>query len=296
VGEAHFSSSKIQRPKGVGFLPNRFFNPETEKDNTLSSTPDEFLKGLERADTYLPFPTETSRVSPESRIVVYSDPRSAGADRFRLVQMRLKHLQASKKLKNLLITSALPGDGKSTVALNLATALSEKGKRPVLLLEADVYRPSLLIKLGLKPWPGLTECFESKDDPMLAIRRIDPLGFYLLPAGRPTEGGSLLQFAFTSQLMEGLATAFRWILIDAPPATPMAEILALTAHSDATLVVARAGKTPREAIEEATRNIGHDHILGIILNGVEGLDRVYSKYYGYVQPNRRAKLPWFSLK
>ena len=277
-------------------MPNRFFKAETEHDIGPSSTADEFLKGLERADINLPFPVETSPVPPDSHIVVHSDPRSAGADRFRLVQMRLKHLQASKKLKTLLVTSPLPGDGKSTVALNLATAMSEKGKRPVLLLEADVYRPSLSTKLGLKPWPGLTECFESKNDPMLAIRRIDPLGFYFLPAGHPTEGGSLLQFAFTSHLVEGLAATFKWILIDAPPTTPMAEILALKTQSDATLLVARAGKTPREAIEEATQNIGRDHILGIILNGVEGIDAYYSKYYGYVQPKHGAKQSWFSLK
>jgi Mrp family chromosome partitioning ATPase len=70
-------------------------------------------------------------------------------------------------------------------------------------------------------------------------------------------------------------------LIDSPPATPVADVIALKAQADATLLVARAGETPREAIEEATRNLGRDHIIGIILNGVEGLDRMYSKYYGY---------------
>jgi len=57
------------------------------------------------------------------------------------------------------------------------------------------------------------------------------------------------------------------------------------------LLVARAGKTPREAIEETTRNLGRDHIIGIILNGVEGLDRVYSKYYGYgaSEPHKKSK-------
>jgi len=277
-------------------LANRSFNPETEKEDILSRTPDEFLNGLERADTYLPFRAVVSPVPPESRLVVHSDPRSAGADRFRLVQIRLKHLQASKNLKSLLITSPLPGDGKSTVALNLAAALSEKGKWAVLLLEADVYRPSLSQKLGLNPWPGLTECFDKKGDPMQAIRRIDPLGFYLLPAGSPTEGGSILQFAFTSQFLEGLKATFKWILIDSPPTTPMAEILALKAQSDATLLVARAEMTPREAIEDAARTIGRDHILGIVLNDVKGLDHVYSKYYGYVQPERPAKKPWLRAR
>ena len=274
-------------------MPDSILKRLIDKDEIASSSPQEFFQALEgAADLHLPVATEVSPVSAESHVVVYSDPRSAGADRFRLVQINLKSLQATKKLKNLLITSPLPGDGKSTVSLNLATALSEKGTRPVLLLEADVYRPTLVKKLGLRPWPGLTECYKSGSDPMLAIRRIDPLGFYLLPAGQPVDdaGSSLLQSKFVSQLIKGLASSFfSWILIDSPPTTPIADILVLRAHSDATLLVVRAGKTPREAIEESSRNLGRDHIFGIILNGVEGLDRAYSKYYGYGKPEARVK-------
>ena len=272
-------------------MPDRVFKPEIGKEDLRSASTEEFLEALERADVYLPVATEVSPVPPESRVVVYNDPRSAGADRFRLVKIRLKSIQASRKLKSLLITSPLPGDGKSTVALNLATGLSEKGKRPVLLLEADVHRPGFVKKLGLKPWPGLNECYKRGSDPMLAIRRIEPLGFYLLPAGQPVEGGnSLLQSDFVSQLIKGLSSSsFRWILIDSPPTTPVADIIALKAQADATLLVARAGETPREDIEESARNLGRDHILGIILNGVEGLDRTYSKYYGYGKSEARVK-------
>jgi capsular exopolysaccharide synthesis family protein len=264
-------------------MPDRILKPELEKDDITAVSPEEFLQALERAEVYLPVATEVSPVSRESRIVMHTDPRSAGADRFRLVQIRLTSLQASRKLKSLLITSPLPGDGKSTVSLNLATGLSEEGKRPVLLLEADVHRPTLVKKLGLNPWPGLTESFNNKSDPMLAIRRIDPLGFYFLPAGHPVEDDSnLLQSDFASQLIKSLCSSFfSWVLIDCPPTTPVADILVLRGQADATLLVARAGQTPREAIEESIRNLGRDHILGIILNGVEGLDRTYSRYYGY---------------
>jgi capsular exopolysaccharide synthesis family protein len=264
-------------------MPDRLFKPETGKDDLSSASTEEFFETLERADVYLPVSTEVSPVSPESRIVMYTDPRSAGADRFRLVQIRLTSLRASRKLKSLLITSPLPEDGKSTITLNLATGLSEEGKRPVLVVEADVHRPTLLEKLGLKAWPGMSECYRRGSDPMLAIRRIEPLGFYLLPAGQPAEDGSrLLQSDFASQLIKGLSSSsFGWILIDSPPATPVADVIALKAQADATLLVVRAGETPREDVEEATRNLGRDHIIGIILNGVEGLDRMYSKYYGY---------------
>ena len=264
-------------------MPDRVFKPEIGKDDLPSASMQDSLKTLESADVYLPVATEVSPVPPESRVVVHTDPRSAGADRFRLAQIRLTSIQVSTKLKSFLITSPLPEDGKSTVALNLATGLSEEGKRPVLLLEADVHRPALVKKLGLKPWPGLTESFKNKSDPMLAIRRIDPLGFYLLPAGQPQEdGSSLLQSDFVSRLIKSLSSSsFRWVLIDSPPTTPIADILVLRGQADATLLVTRAGQTPREAIEESIRNLGRDHIVGIILNGVEGLDRTYSRYYGY---------------
>ncbi len=270
-------------------MPDRIL--KQEKDDIPPSPTEDLPEAWERPDVYLPVATETSPLPPESRVIVYSDPRSPGADRFRWAGMRLKSLQAARGLKTLLITSPLPGDGKSTVALNLATVLADKGKHPVLLVEADTYRPSILNKLGLRPWPGLFGCYQRKSEPRLAIRRIDPLGFYLLPAGQAEgDGNFLLQSGFVPQLIKDLASSsFSWILIDSPPTTPIAEILALKACADATLLVARAGQTPREAIEETTRNLGHDHIIGIMLNGVEGLNRMYSKYYGYVKPEASAK-------
>jgi Mrp family chromosome partitioning ATPase len=273
-------------------MPEQVLKPETQmKDEFPSLAPGGVLEALEGVDFRVRVGTEASPVPEESRVVVYHDPKSAGADRFRLIKIRVKSIQAARKLKSLLITSPLPGDGKSTVALNLAAALCEEGKVPVLLLEGDVHRPTLVKRLGLKAWPGLTECYKRGDDPMLAIRRIDPLGFYLLPAGQPLEDRvSLLQSTFTSQLLKGRLTgSFTWIVIDSPPTTPVADILALKTQSDGTLLVVRAGETPREAIEESSRLLGPDHILGIILNGVEGLYRSYYKYYGYSKSEARVR-------
>ena len=266
-------------------MPDRVLN-QPGMDARLGSLPSEdLLPEWEKVDFFLPVGTEECTLSPESRVVVHQDPTSPGADRFRLAQIRLKSLQASRGLKSILITSPMPGDGRTTVSLNLATALSENGRVPVLLLEADVYRPTVLRRLGLKPWAGLSECSRRGEDPMLAIRRINPLGFYLLPAGGSMDDETnILQSTFTSQLVKSLsASSFGWVLIDAPPTTPVADVLTLNAQTDATLLVARAGETPREAIEESARSLGRDRIIGIILNAVEGLNKIYSKYYGYVK-------------
>ena len=149
-------------------------------------------------------PVESAEILPETRLVFHTDPRSPSADRYRLLRMRLRELGKAGKLKTLLITSPLPHDGKSTVCLNLATALAEGGRKNVLLIEADLHQPGLTGKLGLKTWTGLAECLEGTADPRSAIRQIDPLNWCLLPAG------GLL--ANASELLQTAALAEQYVV------------------------------------------------------------------------------------
>ena len=225
-------------------------------------------------------PVENAEILPETRLIFHTDPHSPGADRYRLLRMRLRELGSSGKLKTLLITSPLPHDGKSTVCLNLATALAEGGKKNVLLVEADLHQPVLTSYLRLGAWPGLAECLEGKVDPQSAVRRIDPLNWYLLPAGGPRANASeLLHTAALAGLMSTLSPRFDWIIVDSPPVLPLSDAASLTRHADATLLVARADCTVREAIEETIAIIGRQRIVGIVLNGVDSFDRSYSKYH-----------------
>jgi capsular exopolysaccharide synthesis family protein len=232
------------------------------------------------------FPVEEAHLSPESRLVYYADPHNPAADRYRLLRMRLKEHRRVGKLKKLLITGALAHDGKSTVLLNLATVLAERGKHRVLVVEADLHNSSVTGSLNLKPWAGLTECLTNDATPPLsAIRRIEPLGWYLLPAGEPRRNPTeLLQTPAFGQIMQKLSPCFDWILIDSPPVIPLTDSLSLQHHVDTTLLVARAGQTPREAIESTIELLGKKNIVGIVLNGVEARDHLYSQYGEY---NRR---------
>jgi capsular exopolysaccharide synthesis family protein len=232
------------------------------------------------------FAVEEAHLSPENRLVYYADPRSPAADRYRLLRMRLKECGRSGKLKKLLVTGALAHDGKSTVLLNLATALAERGKHTVLVLEADLHHASLAESLKLKPWCGLTECLvDDATSPLSAIRRIEPLGWYLLPAGEPRRNPTeLLQTPVFGQIMQKLSPCFDWILIDSPPVIPLTDSLSLQHHADASLLVVRAGQTPREAVEQTIELLGKKNILGVILNGVESRNHLYYQYHEY---NRR---------
>lgn len=229
---------------------------------------------------------ENAEILPETRLVFHTDPRSPGADRYRLLRMRLRELGSSGKLKTLLITSPLPHDGKSTVCLNLATALAEGGKKSVLLIEADLHQPILNARLRLKPWAGLAECLEGTVDPRSVIRRVHPLNWYLLPAGGSRVNASeLLQTAALAGVMSKLTPHFDWIIVDSPPVLPLSDATSLTRYADATLLVARADQTVREAIDETIAIIGRQRVIGIVLNGVTSFDRSYSKHYqSYYSP------------
>jgi capsular exopolysaccharide synthesis family protein len=234
------------------------------------------------ATSVLPeFPVEEAQLRPGNRLVYYADPRSPAADRFRLLRMRLKTYSTTGKLKKLLITSPLAHDGKSTMVLNLATALAERGKRTVLVVESDLHHSSLAEILNLKPWAGLTDCLaDDATPPLSAIRRIEPLGWYLLPAGEPRKNPTeLLQTPAFGHIMEQLSPHFDWILIDSPPVIPLTDSISLQQHADASLLVVRAGQTPREAVDQTIELLGKKNILGVVLNGMEARDHLYYQYY-----------------
>lgn len=236
---------------------------------------------IEISSTLQQAPVERVSLEPNNRAALLMDPQTAGADRFRYLRMRLRELRQFAKLQSIAITSPLPNDGKSTVALCLAAALAEGGKHSVLLMEADLHHPTLADSLGLRPQAGLAECLGSDLDALSEVRKIEPLGCYLLQAGKPRGNPTeLLQSDALERLMQRLSPHFDWILVDCPPALPLTDAFSLSRQTDATMLVARADRTSREAIEETLKLIGRKHVVGILLNGAEGLTSRYSKYYG----------------
>lgn len=221
-------------------------------------------------------------VPAQSRLVFHTDPHSSASDRYRLLRMRLRDLKAKWKLKTILVTSPLPEDGKSTTVVNLATALAEKGATNVLVIEADFYHPCLVANLGIKWTAGLADVLERGINPAAGIRRLEPLGWYLMPAGKTTGNPTeLLHNETFSELMKILIPHFDWILIDSPPVIPLADALLLKSRANGTLLVARANHTPRAAIDKSLSLLGKENVLGIVLNATEGVNTLYAKYAKY---------------
>jgi capsular exopolysaccharide synthesis family protein len=225
--------------------------------------------------------------TPEMRLIYQSDPHSVGADRFRLMRLRLQSPWFAGRVKKLLVTSPLPGDGKSTIALNLSAALSENGKSKVLLIEADLHHSPLSRTLGLDLIPGLAECLQSSLNPLGVVRHLMPLDWYLLPAGHARMNpAELFQGPELPKVMGQLSAHFDWLVLDSSPVILLSEALSLKEQSDASLLVVRAGRTSQDVVEDAIRHLGKGHLLGMVLNGVELSDLKSSKYGDYYYRGR----------
>jgi succinoglycan biosynthesis transport protein ExoP len=268
----------LHRPLGEGSGPLRPSMAAAAVAAAVTPEPEIHL-----ASALAIFPVVQARIGPENRLIFQTDPHSSAADRFRYLRMRLREPWSAGRLRRLLVTSPLAHDGKSTLLLNLATALSERGKRTVLVIEADLHHPTISETLGLSPWTGLSDCLQDDSIPPLsAIRRVEPLGWHLLPAGEPRRNPTeLLQSQVLGNIIKLLTPNFDWILIDSPPAIALTDALALQQHADGSLLIVRAGQTPREAVERAVTLLGKQNLVGIVLNAVEDGDDLYYQYrYG----------------
>ncbi len=226
--------------------------------------------------------------------------RSAGAESFRTLRTNLR-FASDTALRCLLITSASPAEGKTLVATNLAVVFAQAGKR-VLLVDADLRRPSVHSTFGIRNEIGLVDALEhalddSDDDTEPASPADDPRivqsdvpNLALLPSGKiPTNPDVMLGSDSLGRLKERLLREWDLVIFDSPPLGPVADALLVSAHVDATLVVARHGRTRRGALRaalEALRQAGRP-ALGVVLNDLHlaPLTSLVSGgggyYYGY---------------
>jgi receptor protein-tyrosine kinase len=200
-------------------------------------------------------------------------------EQFRRLAATLHHAQNGSGIRVIMLTSASPDDGKTWTALNLALVLSESYHRRVLLIDADLRRPSLANITDVTDAVGLSEALRSPTDRKLGILQIAP-NLTLLPAGRPDpDPMSGLTSARMRQILEEAASQFDWVILDAPPMNPMADASLLAQMVEGAVFVVRAGKTQYPAVQKSIEALGRDRILGVVLNGVEEMPIEQYQYY-----------------
>jgi receptor protein-tyrosine kinase len=217
---------------------------------------------------------------PESRLVMFSEHNSLAAEKFRVLKTRLRHLQRKQELKTVLITSASPGEGKTMVASNLAVSLARNTSRRVLLLEGDLRHPALASQFGLRDPRGVTEWFETEDSLSRFVCRVEGLKLWLLLAGKPAlDPLKILQSTRFTEAVNQLAPAFDWIVIDAPPLMPLADVHVLAALADGLVLVVRQGRTPQKALVKGLAGLDGAKVLGVVFNDTQAIETGYHEYY-----------------
>ncbi|MEW6209976.1 MAG: CpsD/CapB family tyrosine-protein kinase [Acidobacteriota bacterium] len=257
-------------------------HPEAENEFALSQT----KPGLPRLRVAsVPAPpafTEPNRslsvldlaVEPHLAAVAASD--ALAAERFRTLAVRILNLASRRKLKTMLVTSAQEGEGKSTVAANLAWVMAKKEERRVLLVDSDLRRPSIDRLLGIETERGWLDMIESKARLHEAAVRIDPNGLYVLTPRATREAALQSDYhtggsdAFTSsrveEMLRDLENFFDFIVIDSPPILEFADSQRLASIVDGTMIVVRAGRTHHDAVMDALKLIPKERRLGVALN------------------------------
>ena len=195
----------------------------------------------------------------------------------------------AQPIRAVLVTSALPGDGKTTVSTNLALTLAREGKR-VLLIDADLRGGRVDTMLGLPPAPGLGEVLRKQvsfDEAVMQLPTGGGRQLHVLSRGSAkVDPASLLAADEVHEMLTRARSLYDMIVIDTPPVNSVADAALLTRHTDGVLVVARAGVTGREALVFAIEQlrIVRAPVIGAVLNDVDlkgdaGVDGAY-QYYG----------------
>lgn len=232
-------------------------------------------------------PVAITTITPtlDPRLVAAITPQAPAAERYRLLRTRIKRAEDGRTVRAIVVTSPSKGDGKSLTAANLALTMAQEPHQRVLLLDADLRRPSVAAMFGLSEGPGLAEVLMGAVDLDAALVHMPDQHLTVLPAGTPTaQPAELLGSASMRRLLDMLRTRFDRILIDMPPAAPLADVHVVSPIADGLLMVVRAGITPKPAIERALSGLEMSKVLGLVLNGAgEGAPDGYGDDgYGYI--------------
>ena len=203
---------------------------------------------------------------PDERLVAINDPRSFGAELLRTLAVRLRQVKKRHGIKKLLITSTVPGEGKTVIAANLAITLSRHQSR-VLLIDGDLRRATLSRWFDIADDSFETNWREQGSRHLPMLRKAEGLPLWVIPAGERVEmPGKILQSVEFSDALTAIEEEFDWIVFDSTPVVPFGDVSALASLVDAVVLVTRKGLTPKKELAEMMKLLDPSKIVATVLN------------------------------
>ena len=215
--------------------------------------------------------------------ITSGDPTST--EQYRRLAGRLYIAQAEHGTRVVMVTSAMPGEGKTLTSTNVALTLAESYKRQVLLIDADLRRPWIHQMFQVPNLSGLNDGLRSAEDHKIPLLRLTD-NLSILTAGRPDRDPmSVLSSDRMRRVLQEASSRFDWVIIDTPPVALLTDAHLLASLVDAVVLVVQAGKTPLSAINKAVEAVGRERILGIVLNRADHASVYHAyDYYGSYGP------------
>jgi len=227
--------------------------------------------------------------NPDFRTMLFfqNDENRVGAEEFRTLRSRLYQIREKLPLTKIMVTSALPKEGKSFVAANLAQVMVRQHGRRALIIDADLRNPGMHRHLGAKPSPGISDYLMGQADELAILQRGPMDGLFFIPAGQTTtEAPELLANGRLKLLLQRLEPLFDWVVIDTPPVVPVADSTLVANFCDGVLMVVRSNVTRSDLARRAREEFQDKLLLGVILNGAAAEhSRSAYYYYGEAQSN-----------
>ena len=210
------------------------------------------------------------RLNPDDDVFSTEQPSPLCAEQFRTLRSRLYRLREKRPLRSLLITSTLPGEGKTFVALNLALAIARQPEKRALLIDANLRASRLHVHLGAPSAPGLSDFLDGKADEFSILQADPRVELFFVPAGRSMQNSSeLLANQTLRGFLDQVTSAFDWVIVDAPPVLAVADAAVVAEFCDGVIVVVRAGETAHDLAKTALQKFREDRVLGVVLNGAD---------------------------
>lgn len=235
----------------------------------------------------------------KKELITFRNPKSPISETFRTLRTNIQFMNVNKRMKTLLITSTLPGEGKSWVASNLAITFAQAGKQ-VILIDADMRKGRQYSIFGVAPRPGLANYLAENDknaglsDMEKYVQRTEIEGLYVISAGNvPPNPSELLITPQMQSLLEKLSSQCDIVIVDAPPCELVTDAAILSRIVDSTIVVTAHKFTKKANLQKTIKSIKNvgGRIAGVVLNKVPIDAKRYEKayYYGGSQLATRGK-------
>jgi capsular exopolysaccharide synthesis family protein len=216
--------------------------------------------------------------SARGKLVVTPEIEPGSIEQYRRLAATLDALQSQGGLRSLMVSSALPREGKTLTVTNLALTLSESYRRRVLLIDADFHRPSVHELFGMANAAGLADALHSSDGRLRPVQVSATLS--VLPAGRITDSPTAaLSSDRLRTLVADAASSFDWVLLDTPPVGMLTDAHLVARATDGVLFVIAAGMTPYTLVQRSLNEIGRERIVGTVLNRIEEHALPVREYY-----------------